>query len=142
MGGRISKVEDDGEAMEQVVDKVVINSAVVRQPDLIDQVAKKYGSSRLVVGIDARPDENDWWVYVSGGRTKTTNRLVDWAKEVESRGAGEILFTSMEHDGTKAGFALEILQRLKSTVGIPLIASGGAGKREDCLELLQQNEEI
>jgi len=139
MGGGISTVEDVGEALDHGVDKVVINSAVVRQPDLIDQVAKKYGSSRLVVGIDARPDENDWWVYVSGGRTKTTNRLVDWAKEVESRGAGEILFTSMEHDGTKAGFALEILQRLKSTVGIPLIASGGAGKKEDFLELFQQN---
>src|SRR5690625_7534448 len=99
MGGRISKVEDDGEAMEQVVDKVVINSAVVRQPDLIDQVAKKYGSSRLVVGIDARPDDNDWWVYVSGGRTKTTNRLVDWAKEEIGRASCRERDEVAERDG-------------------------------------------
>lgn len=139
MGGGIRTLKDVGEALEHGADKVVVNSAVVRHPDLIDQIAEKYGSSRLVIGIDARPDASDWWVYVSGGRTKTEKKLLDWAKEVESRGAGEILFTSMEHDGTKSGFALDILQNLKSSVDIPLIASGGAGKKEDFLELFRRD---
>lgn len=139
MGGGIRTLKDVGEALDHGADKVVVNSAVVRHPDLIDQIAEKYGSSRLVIGIDARPDVSDWWVYVSGGRTKTEKKLLDWAKEVESRGAGEILFTSMEHDGTKSGFALDILQKLKSSVDIPLIASGGAGKKEDFLELFRRD---
>lgn len=139
MGGGIRTLKDVGEALDHGADKVVVNSAVVRHPDLIDQIAEKYGSSRLVIGIDARPDPSDWWVYVSGGRTKTEKKLLDWAKEVESRGAGEILFTSMEHDGTKSGFALDILQKLKSSVDIPLIASGGAGKKEDFLELFRRD---
>ena len=111
-------------------DKVSINSAALRRPELIDEIASHFGSQVCVVAIDARQDENGWTCYMNGGRIPTERNLFDWAKEANERGAGEILFTSMNHDGVKTGFANEALDRLASTLTIPVIASGGAGAKE------------
>ena len=108
-------------------DKVSINSAAVKRPELIDEVATHFGSQCLVVAIDAKQIDGQWKVHLVGGKVPTEIDLFDWAKEVEERGAGEILFTSMDHDGTKNGFANEALARLSTEVNIPIIASGGAG---------------
>jgi cyclase len=109
---------------------VSINSAAIRHPELIDQIASKFGSQVCVCAIDARLDEDGWHCYVKGGRERTELGLFDWAREVADRGAGEILFTSMDHDGVKTGFANEALARLADDLSIPVIASGGAGTKE------------
>ena len=139
VGGGIRSLEDIAMALEHGADKVAINSAAVYDPGLVSRAAEEAGSSRLVIAIDGRINAGEWWVYVRGGQEKTELKLLDWAKEVESRGAGEILFTSMEHDGTRKGFALDILKELKNRVNIPLIASGGAGTKEDFLELFKSD---
>ena len=111
-------------------DKISINSAAIRHPELIDEIAKRFGSQVCVCAIDARNDADGWHCYIKGGRERTPLRLMDWAREVADRGAGEILFTSMDHDGVKQGFANEALAELSTEVAIPVIASGGAGKKE------------
>jgi cyclase len=108
-------------------DKISINSAAVKTPELIDQLAKEFGSQCVVVAIDSRCTASIDWVYTHGGRTATTLQSKAWAKELADRGAGEILLTSMDHDGTKAGFALELTAAISSALPIPVIASGGAG---------------
>ena len=108
-------------------DKVSINSSAVRRPELINELSDKFGSQCIVVAIDAKKIDNEWIVYLAGGTIPTTLNLFDWAKEVEQRGAGELLFTSMNNDGTKKGFANEALAQLSDLVNIPIIASGGAG---------------
>ena len=118
-------------------DKVSVNSYVVKNPGFINELALSFGSQCVVVAIDAKFIDNDWFVYLVGGRIKTDIRLFDWAKEVEDRGAGEILFTSMDHDGTKNGFACQALEKLSETVNIPIIASGGAGKIEHFNEVFK-----
>ena len=111
-------------------DKVSINSAALRNPKLIDEIAYNFGSQVCVVAIDARLDENGWTCYLNGGRIPTERGLFEWAREANQRGAGEILFTSMNHDGVKTGFANEALARLAEDLTIPVIASGGAGSME------------
>jgi len=127
VGGGISAVEDVGILLDNGADKVSINSAAVRRPDLINELAQRFGTQCIVVAIDAKQIENEWWVHLVGGKVPTERRLFEWAKEAVDRGAGELLFTSMDHDGTKQGFANSTLKQLSETVSVPVIASGGAG---------------
>lgn len=128
VGGGISAVEDVKALLDSGADKVSINSSAVRNPDLINELSSMFGRQCITVAIDAKQKQNQWEVYLMGGNMAAGLELFDWAREVEARGAGEILFTSMDHDGTKIGFANEALARLSSEVNIPIIASGGAGK--------------
>ena len=127
VGGGISSVEDVDILLKNGADKVSINSSAVKNPDLINELVAKFGSQCIVVAIDARKTDDGWKVHLVGGKVPTELDLFAWAKEVEQRGAGEILFTSMDHDGTKNGFADAELAKLSSLVNIPIIASGGAG---------------
>jgi cyclase len=115
-------------------DKISINSSAVKNPDLIDTLSKAFGSQCVVVAIDARKILNQWTVHTHGGKNPTERKLFSWAKECQERGAGEILFTSMDHDGTKGGFANDALSKLHDLLTIPVIASGGAGSKEHFLE--------
>ena len=128
VGGGISSVGDVDLLLRNGADKVSINSSAVKNPDLIDRLAAKFGSQCVVVAIDAKQIEGRWKVHLVGGKVPTEIDLFDWAREVEGRGAGEILFTSMDHDGTKKGFANNALAHLSELVNIPIIASGGAGE--------------
>lgn len=130
VGGGISSVEDVDVLLQNGADKVAINSAAVKNPELINQLAAKFGRQCIVVAIDARQVNDKWLVHLVGGKVPTEIDLFDWVKEVEARGAGEILFTSMDHDGTKSGFANEALEKISGLVSIPVIASGGAGNKE------------
>ena len=127
VGGGISTVEDVDALLHCGADKVSINSSAIKNPALINELAQKFGSQCVVVAIDAKQINNKWMVHLAGGTIPTQLELFEWATEVENRGAGEILFTSMDHDGTKAGFANEALAKLSALVNIPIIASGGAG---------------
>lgn len=127
VGGGISAVEDVAILLKNGADKVSINSAAVKNPSLIDKLSEQFGSQCIVVAIDAKQIDGQWKVHLVGGKVPTELDLFEWAKEVEQRGAGEILFTSMDHDGTKQGFANNALARLSTEVNIPVIASGGAG---------------
>lgn len=127
VGGGISSVEDVDVLLRNGADKISINSSAVKNPDLINQIASKYGSQCVVVAIDAKVIDGEWIVHLVGGKVPTEIKLFDWAKEVEERGAGEILFTSMNNDGTKNGLANAALAKLSQIVNIPIIASGGAG---------------
>ena len=130
VGGGINELDDVERLLYAGADKVSINSAAVRNPQLIEQVAKRFGSQVCVVAIDARNDEDGWHCYLKGGRERTEHQLFEWAHEAQERGAGEILFTSMNHDGVKAGYANEALRQLADELRIPIIASGGAGCKE------------
>ena len=127
VGGGISTVEDVDALLHCGADKVSINSSAIKNPALINELAQKFGSQSVVVAIDAKQINNKWMVHLAGGTIPAQLELFEWATEVENRGAGEILFTSMDHDGTKAGFANEALAKLSTLVNIPIIASGGAG---------------
>lgn len=127
VGGGISSVEDVDILLHNGADKVSINSSAVKNPELINNLVAKFGSQCIVVAIDAKEVDGEWIVHLVGGKVPTALNLFEWAKEVELRGAGEILFTSMNHDGTKNGFANEALSRLSHELNIPIIASGGAG---------------
>ncbi|WP_299116943.1 imidazole glycerol phosphate synthase subunit HisF [uncultured Winogradskyella sp.] len=127
VGGGISSVDDVDDLLQCGADKVSINSSAVKRPELINELSEKFGSQCVVVAIDAKQIDDEWFVHLAGGTIPTDIKLFDWAKEVEERGAGEILFTSMNHDGTKAGFANVALAKLSDLVNIPIIASGGAG---------------
>ncbi|WKD86614.1 Imidazole glycerol phosphate synthase subunit HisF [Polaribacter huanghezhanensis] len=127
VGGGISSVDDVSVLLNSGADKVSINSSAVKNPKLINELASKFGSQCITVAIDAKRVNGIWRVHLVGGKVPTELNLFDWAKEVEKRGAGEILFTSMENDGTKDGFANKALAQLSSLVNIPIIASGGAG---------------
>jgi imidazole glycerol-phosphate synthase subunit HisF len=127
VGGGISSIEDVRMLLKNGADKISINSSAVNNPQLIDDLAKEFGSQCIVVAIDAKKINHQWKVHLVGGKVATVIDLFEWAKEVELRGAGEILFTSMNNDGTKNGFANEALARLSEIVNIPVIASGGAG---------------
>ena len=134
VGGGVSSVADVDVLLRNGADKISINSSAVKNPDLINEIASKYGSQCVVVAIDAKQIDGDWIVHLVGGKVPTELNLFDWAKEVEQRGAGEILFTSMNNDGTKNGFANEALAKLSEIVNIPIIASGGAGTMEHFAE--------
>ncbi len=127
VGGGISSVSDVATLLQSGADKISINSSAVKNPQLINELSAKFGNQCIVVAIDAKQLNGQWKVHLVGGKVPTQLDLFDWAKEVEKRGAGEILFTSMDHDGTKNGFANKALARLSSEVNIPIIASGGAG---------------
>lgn len=130
VGGGISSVEDVDILLQNGADKVSVNSSAVKNPQLINDLAAKFGSQCITVAIDAREVDGEWLVHLVGGKVPTTLNLFDWAKEVEQRGAGEILFTSMNNDGTKSGFANKALARLSEELNIPIIASGGAGNMD------------
>nr|WP_321223438.1 imidazole glycerol phosphate synthase subunit HisF [uncultured Psychroserpens sp.] len=127
VGGGISSIKDVDDLLKCGADKISINSSAVKRPELVNELSKKFGSQCVVVAIDAKQIDEEWIVHLAGGTIPTTLNLFNWAKEVEQRGAGEILFTSMNNDGTKAGFANDALAKLSKTVNIPIIASGGAG---------------
>ncbi len=130
VGGGISSVEDVDILLQNGADKVSINSSAVKNPQLINDLVAKFGSQCIVVAIDAKEIDGEWIVHLVGGKVPTELNLFKWAKEVEQRGAGEILFTSMNHDGTKNGFANEALAKLSTALNIPIIASGGAGNMQ------------
>ena len=130
VGGGISELADVERMLSAGADKVSINSAALRRPDLINEIVRHFGSQVCVVAIDARMDARGWTCYLNGGRIPTQRGLFEWAREANDRGAGEILFTSMNHDGVKTGFANEALAELARQLTIPVIASGGAGARE------------
>ncbi|MDF1864679.1 MAG: imidazole glycerol phosphate synthase subunit HisF [Saprospiraceae bacterium] len=140
IGGGISSIKDAETLLESGADKISINSAAYRNPSLIDEIAKRFGSQFLVIAIDAKKMENDWIVHLSGGKIPTSTTLLDWSREVTQRGAGEILFTSMNHDGTKGGFACEIMAKVSQSVSIPIIASGGAGSSEDFYDVFTKGK--
>jgi len=127
VGGGINSVADVAPLLEAGADKVSINSAAVKRPDLINELTQAFGSQCIVLAIDARKQINQWIVHTHGGMELTDKKLFSWAKEAQERGVGEILFTSMDHDGTKNGFAIDPLSKLHELLTIPIIASGGAG---------------
>jgi len=137
VGGGISSIEDVDVLLKNGADKVSINSAAVKNPQLINDLSATFGSQCIVVAIDAKQINGLWKVHLVGGKIATELDLFAWAKEVERRGAGEILFTSMDNDGTKNGFANEALAQLSETVNIPIIASGGAGTTQDFVDVFQ-----
>jgi len=130
VGGGIKKVADVGELLNAGADKITINSAAVYNPQLVEDLAKEFGSQCVVVAIDTKLYEDEWRVHTHGGKKPTDIKTLDWAKEIYNRGAGEILLTSMNHDGTKGGFALDITSQISEMLDIPVIASGGAGTME------------
>lgn len=134
VGGGISTLEDVDALLHCGADKVSINSSAIKRPVLINELSQKFGSQCVVVAIDAKQIDGKWVVHLAGGTIPTELELFDWAKEVEQRGAGEILFTSMDNDGTKEGFANEALAKLSALVNIPIIASGGAGSVQDFVD--------
>ncbi len=130
VGGGINQVEDVDRLLNAGADKISINSAALRNPNLIDDISSRYGNQVCVVAIDAHLVNGEWICFMNGGRVPTDRQLVEWAHEAQERGAGEILFTSMDHDGVKTGFACDALAVLHDSLSIPVIASGGAGKME------------
>lgn len=131
VGGGIASEADVEALLRKGADKICVNSSVLADPGLIDRLAYHFGRQCVVVAIDGRMEDGRWQVYRQGGRERTGRELFEWAVEAEERGAGEILFTSMDHDGTHNGFACEAMARLSSLLSVPVIASGGAGKPED-----------
>lgn len=136
VGGGISTLDDAARLLEAGADKISINSAAVNRPALIDEIAGKYGNQFVVVAIDAKQMEGEWRVTTHGGRVLTSRELFSWAREAQERGAGEILFTSMDHDGTKRGYPCDTFARLSRELSIPIIASGGAGCAQDIADVL------
>lgn len=140
VGGGIHELKDVDRLLSAGADKVSINSAAIRNPQLIDEIASHFGSQVCVVAIDARNTPYGWKCFLNGGRVETERNLFDWAREANDRGAGEILFTSMDHDGVKTGYANEALATLANELSIPVIASGGAGKKEHFRDAFTQGK--
>lgn len=138
VGGGVRSVEDMSLLLNAGADKVSINSSAVTSPELIKQGAEKFGNQCIVVAIDAKKVDESWHVFVTGGRKDTGLDVVEWAKTVESLGAGEILLTSMDKDGTKSGYDIDLYQAVCAAISIPVIASGGAGKKEDMVDVFQE----
>ena len=138
VGGGINTIEDVSILLENGADKISINTSAVKNPKLINELAKNFGSQCVVVAIDAKHIDNNWKVVTHGGRNATTLLTTDWAKEASDRGAGEFLLTSMENDGTKAGFAIDITKKVTNSVAVPVIASGGAGSMAHFADVFQQ----
>ena len=137
VGGGIRTTSDMREILTAGADKVSINSSAIKNPNLINEGAKMFGNQCIVVAIDAKREGDSFKVYINGGRVRTDMDAIEWAKEAEKRGAGEILLTSMDKDGTKSGYDIELTKRVCEAVNIPVIASGGAGKMEDFSEVLE-----
>ncbi|HJT74355.1 MAG TPA: imidazole glycerol phosphate synthase cyclase subunit, partial [Chitinophaga sp.] len=137
VGGGISSVEDVNVLLQSGADKISVNTSAFKRPELVDELAKEFGSQCVVLAIDTRFEDGDWYVYLNGGRVKTDIRAYDWAKEAVQRGAGEILLTSMNNDGTKQGFALDITGKLSQNLNVPVIASGGAGTMQHFMDVFE-----
>lgn len=140
VGGGINELRDAEILLSAGADKVSVNSAAIRNPQLVDDIAGGFGSQFVIVAIDAKLISGSWQVYINGGRIPVEKELFSWAKEVQDRGAGEILFTSMNHDGTKNGFACEALRELSEMLSIPVIASGGAGKESHFVDVFRDGK--
>ena len=136
VGGGISTIDDAARLLDAGADKISINSAAVRNPALIDEIAAKYGSQFVVLAVDAKQIDGVWRITTHGGRRLTEQELFSWAREGQERGAGELLFTSMDHDGTRNGYPCDTFAALADTLSIPIIASGGAGSVGDIAEVL------
>ena len=128
VGGGIKSIKDVEKLLKNGADKISINSYAVKNPNVINELSKQFGNQCIVVAVDAKLVDNEWKIHLVGGKVPTELNLFEWVLEVEDRGAGEILFTSMDHDGTKSGFAINALNKISSSINIPLIASGGAGE--------------
>lgn len=140
VGGGISSVEDVSVLLQNGADKISVNTSAFKRPELIRELAREFGSQCVVLAIDTKKEaDGQWYVYLNGGRTRTEMRCTDWARQAVDLGAGEILLTSMNNDGTKEGFALDITQTLATTLPVPVIASGGAGTMEHFAEVFEQS---
>ena len=140
IGGGINEIADAERLLNAGADKISINSAAVRNPEFINEMARLFGSQFVVVAVDAKFENGKWIVYINGGRIPTNKELYSWALEAQERGCGEVLFTSMNHDGAKEGFACEALSKLSETLKIPIIASGGAGKMEHFVDVFTKGK--
>lgn len=138
VGGGISSVEDVSVLLQNGADKISVNTAAFKRPELVRELEKQFGSQCVVLAIDARKEEDgEWYVYLNGGRLKTDTKCFDWAKQAVDLGAGEILLTSMNHDGTKQGFALDITRKLAENLPVPVIASGGGGTMQHFVDVFE-----
>lgn len=140
VGGGISSVDDVDVLLGCGADKVSVNTSAFNNPQLINDLASRFGSQCIVCAIDTKFENKDWYVYLNGGKIKTNSKTVDWAKKAEELGAGEILLTSMNNDGTKNGFANNITKQVSETINIPIIASGGAGKLEHFKDVFMEGK--
>ncbi len=140
VGGGISSVEDVSVLLNAGADKISVNTSAVKNPQLIKDLANQFGSQCVVLAIDTKFENNDWYVYLNGGRVKTELKTLDWAKQAVALGAGEILLTSMNNDGTKDGFAIDITKQISETVNVPIIASGGAGTMQHFKEIFEKGK--
>lgn len=140
VGGGISSVEDVSILLNSGADKISVNTSAVKNPQLIKELANQFGSQCVVLAIDTKFEDNDWYVYLNGGRVKTDLKTIDWAREAVALGAGEILLTSMNNDGTKDGFAVDITKQISEAVNVPVIASGGAGIMQHFKEIFENGK--
>lgn len=139
VGGGISSVEDVQVLLQNGADKISVNTSAFKRPALLQELEKEFGSQCVVLAIDTKKEEDgEWYVYLNGGRTKTDMKCMDWARQAVELGAGEILLTSMNHDGTKAGFALDITKRISETLPVPVIASGGGGTEQHFADVFER----
>jgi len=140
VGGGIGSIDDVSLLLQCGADKISVNTAAVRNPQLITDLAKQFGSQCIVLAIDTDFENGDWYVYLNGGREKTDVKTIDWAKKGVALGAGEILLTSMKHDGAKDGFALDITRAVSEAVNVPVIASGGAGTMQHFVDVFREGK--
>ena len=140
VGGGINTVEDAANIIKAGADKISINSSAVKNPSLIKEIADRFGSQAVVVAVDTKFENNNWFVYVNGGKVATGITTLDWVKQAEQLGAGEILLTSMNNDGTKQGFAIDITNAVSASINIPVIASGGAGTKEHYVDVFKNTK--
>ena len=140
VGGGINTVEDAATIIKAGADKISINSSAVKNPSLIKEIAERFGSQAVVVAVDTKFENNNWFVYVKGGKVETGITTIDWVKKAEQLGAGEILLTSMNNDGTKQGFAIDITNAVSASINIPVIASGGAGTKEHFVDVFKNTK--
>ncbi|GAC1441436.1 MAG: imidazole glycerol phosphate synthase subunit HisF [Sediminibacterium sp.] len=141
VGGGISSVEDVSVLLQNGADKISVNTAAFKNPGLVNTLAREFGSQCVVLAIDTKQEEDgEWYVYLNGGRVRTDTRCMDWAKQAVERGAGEILLTSMNHDGTKKGFALDITGTLATQLAVPVIASGGGGTMQHFVDVFNESK--
>lgn len=140
VGGGISSSEDVSVLLNAGADKISVNTSAVKNPQLISELAQQFGCQCVVLAIDTKFENNNWYVYLNGGRIKTDLKTLDWAKQATDLGAGEILLTSMNNDGTKDGFALDITKQISESVNVPIIASGGAGTKEHFKEVFENGK--
>ena len=140
VGGGINTVEDAANIIKAGADKISINSSAVKNPSLIKEIADRFGSQAVVVAVDTKFENNNWFVYVNGGKVATGIATIDWVKQAEQLGAGEILLTSMNNDGTKQGFAIDITNAVSASINIPVIASGGAGTKEHFVDVFKNTK--